>query len=214
LKRRRKQSNLAAARARMYHDLVFECAERVFAEEGFAESSMQDLAAEAGISLKTLYATFPGKQDIYRAILAKRGAGLLAAIARVRETEGGALERLAVGIRGIVAYLIEHERFFRILLQEGQAWGLDPRAEQARAIWQAGLEAVRAVLAEGIESGELLPGDPDLLAPTVNAILQVQLAGLLDRGDDPDPQAIADEILSSLRRLLCGGDAGAPERIA
>ncbi len=61
----------------MYHELVFECAERVFAEEGFAESTMQDLAAEAGISLKTLYATFPGKDEIYREILAKRGDGLL-----------------------------------------------------------------------------------------------------------------------------------------
>jgi AcrR family transcriptional regulator len=214
LTRTRKKSNLAAARARMYHDLVFECAERVFAEEGFAESTMQDLAAEAGISLKTLYATFPGKQDIYHAILAERGAGLLAAIGRVHQVEGSALERLAAGIRGIVAYLIEHERFFRILLQEGQAWGLDPRGEEARSAWQAGLEAVRSVLAEGIESGELLPGDPDLLAPTVNAILQVQLAGLLERSDEPDPETISDVILSSLRRLLCGREAGAPDRAA
>jgi AcrR family transcriptional regulator len=214
LSRNRKKSNLAAARARMYRDLIFECAERVFAEAGYAESSMQDLAAEAGISLKTLYATFPGKQDIYDAILAERAVGLLAAIGRVHETPGGALERLAAGIRGIVAYLVEHERFFRILLQEGQAWGLDPRGEEARATWQAGLEAVRGVLAEGIESGELLPGDPDLLAPTVNAILQVQLAGLLERSDEPDPDAISEQILGSLRRLLCGREADASGRAA
>jgi AcrR family transcriptional regulator len=214
LPRSRKKSNLAAARARMYHDLVFESAERVFAEEGFAESTMQDLAAEAGISLKTLYATFPGKDDIYRAILAERGAGLLEAIGRVNDAEGGALARLAVGIRGIVAYLIEHERFFRILLQEGQAWGLNPRGEDARATWNAGLSAVRNALADGIASGEFLPGDPDLLAPTVNAIVQVQLAGLLDRPAEPDPDAISDEILRSLRRLLCGDDAGAGHRAA
>ena len=69
----------------MYHDLVFDCAERVFAEEGFAESTMQDLAAEAGISLKTLYATFPGKDEIYREILAVRGGGLLDAISLARQ---------------------------------------------------------------------------------------------------------------------------------
>jgi AcrR family transcriptional regulator len=214
LPRSRKKSNLAAARARMYHDLVFECAERVFAEEGFAESSMQDLAAEAGISLKTLYATFPGKDDIYRAILAERGAGLLAAIGRAKSSEGSALERLDVGIRGIVAYLIEHERFFRILLQEGQAWGLNPRGQDARGAWEAGLETLRGVLADGIAGGEFLPGDPDLLAPTVNAILQVQLAGLLERSDEPDADAIADAILGSLRRLLCGRDADAPSAAA
>src|SRR5262249_13217196 len=61
---KKKNSNLEAARSRMYHDLIFECAERVFAEKGFDESTMQDVAAEAGISLKTLYATFPGKNEI------------------------------------------------------------------------------------------------------------------------------------------------------
>ena len=72
-----KKSNLAAARARMYHELIFECAERVFSEQGFDDSTMQDVAAEAGVSLKTLYATFPGKDDIYREILEVRSHGLL-----------------------------------------------------------------------------------------------------------------------------------------
>ena len=210
---RKKNPNLAAARQRMYHDLVFECAERVFAEEGFAESSMQDLAAETGISLKTLYATFPGKDDIYREILEQRGAGLLEAIGAATSAEGTAMERIGVGVRGIVAYLIEHQRFFRILLQEGQAWGLNPRGQDARDNWLAGIVAVREVLSDGIESGEFLPGDPDLLAPTLNAILQVQLAGLIEKAEAPDPEAISVAILATLRRLLCGSDGdAAPSR--
>jgi AcrR family transcriptional regulator len=205
---KKKKSNLAAARERMYRDLVFECAERVFAEKGFTESSMQDLAAEAGISLKTLYATFPGKDDIYKEILTVHGLGLLNAIGDTRHVEASALAKFEVGIRGIVGFLIEHQRFFRILLQEGQAWGLNPRGEEARATWEAGLVTVREILVGGIESGEFLPADPDLLAPTVSAILQVQLAGLLDRDDDANPDAISGQIMETLRRLLCGGEKG------
>jgi AcrR family transcriptional regulator len=203
---KKKKSNLAVARERMYRDLVFECAERVFADKGFTESSMQDLAAEAGISLKTLYATFPGKDDIYKEILSVRGLDLLNAIGDVRHAEGTALAKFEIGIRGIVGFLIEHQRFFRIVLQEGQAWGLNPRGEEARTTWEAGLVTVREILVGGIESGEFLPADPDLLAPTVSAILQVQLAGLLDRGDEADPEAISGQILETLRRLLCGGE--------
>jgi AcrR family transcriptional regulator len=188
----------------MYRDLVFECAERVFAEEGVAESSMQDLAAEAGISLKTLYATFPGKQDIYREILAERGAGLVAAVDRASRAEGTALERLRIGLRDIVRYLMEHERFFRILLQEGHAWGLDPRSGSGRESWESGLSILTDVLKQGIASGEFLPADPDLLAPTINAILQVQLSRLLAREEEPDADAIADEILVTLDRMLRG----------
>jgi AcrR family transcriptional regulator len=204
LPRTRKKSNVVAARVRMYHDLVFECAERVFAEEGFAESTMQDLAAEAGISLKTLYATFPGKDEIYREILAVRGDGLLDAIQLARKAEGTALDRLTQGIHGIVAHLVDNPRFFRILLQEGHAWGLNPRGDEARDSWEAGLMAVREVLIDGVASGEFLPCEPELLAPTVNAVLQVQLAGLLDRGGRLDAGAISDQIMISLRRLLCG----------
>jgi AcrR family transcriptional regulator len=190
----------------MYHDLVFECAERVFADQGFLESSMLDLATEAGISLKTLYATFPGKDDIYKEILAVRGLGLLQAIGEIAPTQTTALAKFEVGITGIVGYLIDHQRFFRILLQEGQAWGLNPRGEQAQSTWEAGLVTVREILVGGIESGEFLPADPDLLAPTVSAILQVQLAGLLERGDNADAEAISGQILETLRRLLCGGN--------
>ena len=206
----RKKSNLAAARTRMYHDLVFECAERTFGETGFAESSMQDLAAEAGISLKTLYATFPGKDDIYKEILAVRGLGLLEAIRLVQSAEGTPTERLAIGVRGIVSYLVEHPDFFHILLQEGHGWGLAPRGEEARVNWQAGISTVRDLLADGMKTGEFLPGDPGLLAPTVNAVLQAQLAGLLERNAELNVDAISDEILRTMMRLLCGASGPTP----
>ena len=204
--RKTKKSNLAEARARMYRQLVFDCAEHVFAEHGVAASSMQDLAAEAGISLKTLYSAFAGKEEIYRSILAERGAGLLAQVQHAAQSEGPTLERVGAGIRGIVAYFMEHEDFFRIILQEGHAWGLDPRSEEAQQAWQGGLLSVRELIREGVETGEFLPCDPDLLAPTVNAILQVQLAGLLARQGEQDADAIADEILRSVSRLLAGRD--------
>ncbi len=207
--RTRNKAKLETARARMYHDLIFENAERVFAEEGFAESSMQDLAAESGVSLKTVYATFPGKDDIYREILTVRGAGLLEVMQSGAEAEGTALERLGIGLRAIIDYLAEHEAFFRILIQEGQAWGLNPRGESGRESWEAGLAAVRSILEDGMASGEFLAGDLDLLTPTVNAVLQVQLAGLLDRSAEPDPEAMTDAILVTLERMLCGGDRSA-----
>ena len=207
--RTRKKDKLDTARARMYHDLIFENAERVFAEQGFNESSMQDLAAESGVSLKTVYATFPGKDEIYREILAVRGGGLLSVMKASAAAQGTALERLGTGLRAIVAYLIEHEAFFRIVLQEGHAWGLHPRGEEARHAWGEGMNTVRGILEDGMASGEFLAGDLDLLTPTVNAVLQVQLAGLLDREDEPDADAITDAILVTLERMLCSGDRSA-----
>ena len=71
-KRNAQKSRLEQARQRMYHDLIFESAEHVFAEKGFDDAIMQEIAAEAGVSLKTLYATFPGKRELYDEIQAVR----------------------------------------------------------------------------------------------------------------------------------------------
>ena len=66
-------SRLEDARTRMYQDLIFESAECVFGQKGFENATMQDIAAEAGVSLKTVYASFAGKKELYDAIMLRRG---------------------------------------------------------------------------------------------------------------------------------------------
>jgi AcrR family transcriptional regulator len=169
---------------------------------------MQDVAAEAGISLKTLYTAFPGKNEIYAEIQAVRG---MAFLERVRSaTEGSAFDQFEAGLRAFVTFLIEHDAYRQILLREGQAWGLDPAAENTREYWRAGVTHVASVLQQGMDEGVFHEDDPELLAASVFAVMQVQLAGRLFRsGNPPDARAIADGTLVVLRRMLCV-DPGAP----
>ena len=199
--RDRKKSNLEAARARMYRELIFECAERVFAEQGFEGSTMQDIAAEAGVSLKTLYATFPGKKEIYREVRRVRAGQFVEHVASVVRG-GSAWDRMERGVRAYVEFLVEHRAFFRILVREGQSWGLVPTGE-ARTQWRDGVKMQAELLRQGIEEGIFHDGDPELMAATGVAVMQVQLAGLLERSSKVDPQAICDEILLQLERLFC-----------
>ena len=200
---KKKNSNLEAARNRMYHDLIFECAERVFAEKGFDECTMQDVAAEAGISLKTLYATFPGKNEIYAEIQAVRGVAFLDRV-RGGANDGSALEKLERGLQAFVSFLVEHDAYRRILLREGHAWGLDPTTENTREHWRAGTGYMAAILRQGMDEGVFHEGDPELLAASVTALMQVQLAGRLFRsGNRPDPDEITHGTLVVLRRMLC-----------
>ena len=87
---------------------------------------MQEIAAEAGISLKTLYANFPGKSELYREIQEVRGAEFVAHTNEVAEAAEPSLGRLEAGVRGYVEFLLAHENFLRIHLREGRAWGLGP----------------------------------------------------------------------------------------
>ena len=199
--RARTKSHLEAARAKMYRELVFECAERVFGEQGYEESTMQDIAAEAGISLRTLYGAYEGKKEIHEEIHTVRATEFLHSMAAALMGTGTAAEQLSAGVRSYVDFLFEHRAYFALLVREGRAWTLDPQSD-ADERWRQGLEMFADLVRRGMDEGDFYPGDPSLMAATGMAVMQVQMAGLL-RGVEPqDPAAITAQIVRQLRRLL------------
>ena len=199
----------------MYRELVFDCAERVFAEQGFEETAMHDIAAEAGVSLNTVYAAFAGKNELYDEIRRVRGHAFLEAMVVALHEAGSIRERLARGCRGYVDFLLAHRDFFQLLLREGRSWGLDP-APESRVDWGEGLRVVADLLRDGMAEGVFYDGDPDRMAATGFAIMQVQLAGLLASEESVDADAIANEIQEILERVYCrpGVREKAPRRLA
>src|ERR1700746_3983178 len=82
------------ARTDVYRQHVFEAAEQVFAERGFEAAKLQDISRRAGLSMGTIYAIFPGKTDLYRAILEERGRELLTLARQVATPDRPAREAL------------------------------------------------------------------------------------------------------------------------
>src|SRR2546422_4014824 len=75
--RRRPRDEARRARTGVYRSHIVEAAEQVFAERGFAAAKLQDISRLAGLSMGTIYAIFPSKTALYRAILEERGRELL-----------------------------------------------------------------------------------------------------------------------------------------
>src|SRR3546814_5567942 len=48
---------------------IVEAARRQFLDSGYAESSVNRIAAEAGVSIKTLYRHFDNKDDLFQAVM-------------------------------------------------------------------------------------------------------------------------------------------------
>lgn len=200
------KTRLAQARERMYRELILECAERVFAERGYERATMHEVASEAGISLRTLYAVFRGKRDLYEELLRSRSRAFVEAVGEALGGDDGLLHKLRRGVRAYVDFLLTHRDYFTIQLREGRSWGLGPSG-QTRDDWALGIAMVSEFLREGMRQGIFADGDPALTAATVIAVMQVQLAGLLARDPHADPGAVASTIAVQLERLL--GVAGA-----
>lgn len=198
-------TRLEDARARMYRDLIFESAEAVFGERGFDRATMQDIAGEAGVSLKTVYATYPGKTELFDAIMHERGAAFHEHVrAAVTHAGGdGPVAQLEALTDAFVAFLFEHREWLAIHLRSRIAWSVRPSGDAAADLWRKGLEELEGLISDGISSGDFAPGDASELAVLVSTILKVEVTYAADRGET-EPAPVAARTLTHLMRLLGG----------
>ena len=99
-------------RAQRERQLV-DVAQAVFAQRGFREASMDEIAVRAGVSKPILYDHFGSKDGLVAACIRRVGADLFAAITiAVEAAEDDPNAALAAGLRG----------FFEFIETNGQGW--------------------------------------------------------------------------------------------
>ena len=205
---RRAVENMRRARSALYRQLILEAAERVFADKGFDDAKMEEIAAESGLSLGTLYSVFQGKAELFRAVHEVRDAEVLQRAIDGARGLTSPLDMLLAGVRAYVEFFAAHPDFLRIHLHEGFAWGLAGAnaPSRARAVaWNEGVAMQATLFERGIQEGIFHPGDPRLMARLMIAMHQVVLADWVERGMQRDPQTLVADIHDQLRRSFCRG---------
>jgi AcrR family transcriptional regulator len=188
------------ARTELYRQHILDAAEAVFAERGFESAKLQDISRAAGLSMGTIYALFPGKDDLFRAILDGRGREMLQVARAGAQSDPDprvALDRL---IEAYVDYFVAHPNFLRMHLRLGTSWVLGPAMgspEQVR-LW-AEIHALQAdLMRRGIAAKQFVAEDPAFLAKVFSALDQVLLADWVATGMTAD----RGELIDRMRRLV------------
>ncbi len=196
-------NRIREARREMYRQVITGAAEAVFAEKSFADAKMSDVALEAGISLKTLYANFSGKVELFQAIRALRIREVMDLSAEV--PEGPPLDVVMNRVRVSVEYLLANPHFLRIHLREGNAWAVEPADAPGPVAdrWNANIGGQAKTLQRGIDEGVFYDGDPALLVKMMTAVYQVQLADWLEREEGGSADILVERIQTYVKRLLC-----------
>ena len=76
------RAQLRITRSDLMADEIEDVALRLFAERAFGEVTVEDIAAETGISARTFYRYFPTKEDIFQRQIDRRTDALRVALAR------------------------------------------------------------------------------------------------------------------------------------
>jgi AcrR family transcriptional regulator len=158
---------------------ILDAATRAFARTGFAATSLDDIAAEAGITRVILYRHFESKADMYRAVL-DRACTRLAQTVGTGEFDDNAIPTL---VRAAAA----DADGFRLLFRHGAR---EPEfRDLTDTLTAASTEIARRDLAKQIAEGPWLDWAARLIpAVTIEAVLV-----WLDVGQ-PDPDQAADRI--------------------
>ncbi|WP_211301497.1 TetR/AcrR family transcriptional regulator [Murinocardiopsis flavida] len=174
---------------------LLDAATQVFAERGYADSRLADIARAAGFTKGAVYSNFASKQELFGAILSERADAELATVMTgIGDDPGGAAARAA----GVVAQRITGDT------ERGQL-GLEfaaraARDEQTQAILTPLRRAQRAAAARSIgalaeQGGTRLTADPDtaalILHCLTNGLSMEHLADPEEVGADRVEQALA-----------------------
>ena len=199
------QKSLRDRKRELYREAILDAAERVFGEEGYEATKVQRVAAEAGVSLTTLYSVVESKWEIYRAVHRRRLSEVMGLAQGVLQNDMSSLDILIAGTRMQLAFFMQRRDFTKMQLKEVTAWStieLLRSPEQVEALG-VGLELTATLLRQCIEDGDLIDDDPELMARMMIATQQVRLAMWMDRGCKEDPDRVADAALRHLLRSYC-----------
>jgi TetR/AcrR family transcriptional regulator len=164
-----------------------EAAAALFAERGYAGTSVGEIVARAGVTKPVLYYYFRNKEGIFQAILEEAGRLQEELLGEVLGSEGHVLDRLALLFQRVYRGVSEHPDLMRAIHaltfaapQASPAFDLEP-------MHRAMVEAVKAIYSEGVAKGEAAPRDPEEVGYLVLSILSfcLDLDHTLPRLADP-----------------------------
>ena len=177
-------------------DRILEAATRVLGREGYAAMSTNRVAAEADVSIGSLYRYFADKDEIFETLRLRASDAILRRLTdAIAEAAGQAPQ---VGVRAVVAALVaalqEHEPVVRALVNEvpmGTQSNVLPEIERGLATFT---RIYAAQQAPGVPAAEMEARIYLAMGVTLNSSLRIAL----EKPPDLDAEHLIDLVVAML----------------
>jgi len=169
----------------------------LFAENGYHNVSMQQIAGKAEFAIGTLYRFFQNKEDLYRSLMLEQADQFDRSLSQAIATEGDEVVKLRCYIRAKAQRYRDNLSCMRLFLAQSRGASFNIYAGLDAEVRQRYLgfleEKLAAVFASGIENGRFYPiADPFYLAVALDNVLNAFLILWVEAPDrhpfpdDPD----------------------------
>lgn len=195
---RKRAAHLGPERRR---PLVLDAAYRLFLENGFEGTSMDAIAAAAGVSKPVVYDCFASKDDLFTAMLDREEARILTETRAALETSGGTEDPEGTLIRGFQAFLRaagESPEIYRVVFL-GEGGGNEAVAARVTRGIELQAKAAAGIARRWVERFSELEGAEaeaaaELLGQTIVGLAQVGARTLLRDPGSWTPETLGEKL--------------------
>jgi AcrR family transcriptional regulator len=180
---------------------LLDAASEIFVERGYHSAGMDEIAIHAGVSKPVLYQHFPGKLDLYLAVLEEHAEALVSQVRKALETTTDNRLRVRAAVQAFFDFIDQDHQGYRLIFESD---ALDPAA--IRRVESATEACVDAVYGLVMHDSGLDPYRSRMLAAGLVGASQVNARYWLDARR---PISKADAVETTVA-LLWGGLSRVP----
>ncbi|TDC70854.1 TetR/AcrR family transcriptional regulator [Streptomyces hainanensis] len=179
-------------------------AQEVFVAQGYHAAAMDDIAVRAGVSKPVLYQHFPGKLELYLALLDQHCEALVQAVRRALAATPDNKQRIAATMDAYFSYVEQEGGAFRLVFESD----LTNEPSVRERVDQVSLDCAKLVSPLISEDTDLPEDQSMLLAVSLCGLAQITARHWLSSGSGI-PRETAKNLTAS---LAWRGIAGFPKQ--
>ncbi len=180
---------------------IVDVARKIFTRYGFRKTTMDEIATASRKGKSSIYYYFPGKEDIFKAVVEKEAGELQARLDKTIELDASPLEKLKAYIFFRLHHVRTVENFYSALNEDSLSH-LEFILEIRRNFDLEELKLVQGILEEGMQDGSFQLSSSEIGAIAISTMMKGLELPLLLSSDHKTDRA---ELLEDLVRVLFYG---------
>jgi TetR/AcrR family transcriptional regulator, cholesterol catabolism regulator len=182
---------------------ILQTAQKLFAERGFRETNLNDVATQLGFRRQAVYHYFRTKDEILYELIDRAGQAIATSAQPTLDADMPPADKLAEVVRNHVRQLLRNIDIFRIQFSELFKLHGD-RADGLRRDMSAYIRSIANVIKEGQKDGVFVD-----LPPTTQVLLILGMCnGTVEWYADARPRLTVDQVAEYAARLALSGVVG------
>ena len=149
---------------------ILEEAVKLFYERGFSGTTLDDIAAELGVTKPFIYTHFRSKVDLLAALCQPTIELSLAAVAAAAASDGPPPDRLYRAVSGFTRVVLQRQANIAIYFREEKSLGKDA-LDSINMLRKQFDRVLSGLLREGVESGDFRVPDTNLAALAIGGMI-------------------------------------------